>query len=154
HVNLEARAGRIEGLSLGRMRALARLIGDPQETYPVIHLTGTNGKGSTALMITALLAEQGLTVGTYSSPHIERINERISRNGAPCDDQDRPAPRADPERLEPLLPERNSYFELLTAAGLRWFSDVGVDAAVVEVGLLGRYDATNVCDGVVAVITN
>src|SRR5258707_590033 len=77
HVNLEAqaRAGKVEGLSLERMRTLVEALGDPQTAFPVIHLTGTNGKGSTARMITALLAESGLTVGTYTSPHLERINE-------------------------------------------------------------------------------
>jgi dihydrofolate synthase/folylpolyglutamate synthase len=154
HINLEATAGRIEGLSLERMRRLVELLGDPQESYPVIHITGTNGKGSAARMITGLLAESGLTVGTYTSPHLQRINERIARNAEPIDDEDLAALLADLERLEPVLGGGNSYFELLTAAALRWFADIAVDVAVVEVGLLGRYDATNVCDGTVAVVTN
>src|SRR5581483_4971525 len=107
--------------------------------YPVIHLTGTNGKGSTARMITELLVESGLTVGTYTSPHLERINERIARNGEPIPDDDLADLLADLERLEPLTGADNSYFELMTAAGLKWFADVAVDVAVVEVGLLGRY---------------
>ena len=154
HVNLEATAGKVEGLSLERMRALVDALGDPQTSYPVIHLTGTNGKGSTARMITALLAESGLTVGTYTSPHLERVNERISRNNEPIDDEDLADLLADLERLEPVVGVTNSYFELLTAAALKWFADIAVDVAVVEVGLLGRYDATNVCDGLVAVVTN
>ena len=154
HVNLEATAGKVEGLSLERMRTLVDALGDPQSTYPVIHLTGTNGKGSTARMITALLVESGLTVGTYTSPHLERINERISRNNEPIDDEDLGDLLADLERLEPALDVTNSYFELITAAALKWFADIAVDVAVVEVGLLGRYDATNVCDGLVAVVTN
>jgi dihydrofolate synthase/folylpolyglutamate synthase len=105
-------------------------------------------------MITSLLVESGLTVGTYTSPHLERINERISRNGEPIDDDELAAQLADLRGLEPVVGTTNSYFELLTAAGLKWFADVAVDVAVVEVGLLGRYDATNVCDGVVAVVTN
>ena len=154
HINLEARAGRIEGLSLERMRRLVDVLGDPQKAYPVIHLTGTNGKGSTARLITALLVEAGLTVGTYTSPHLQRINERISRCGEPISDDELADVLSDLEQLEPLVGEKCSYFELLTAAGLRWFADVAVDVAVVEVGLLGRYDATNVCDGTVAVVTN
>jgi len=154
HINLEARAGRIEGLSLDRMRSLVDVLGDPQKAYPVIHLTGTNGKGSTARLVTALLVEAGLTVGTYTSPHLQRINERIARCGEPIADDELAEVLSDLQQLEPLVGDTCSYFELLTAAGLRWFADVAVDVAVVEVGLLGRYDATNVCDGTVAVITN
>ena len=70
HINLEAKAGLIHGLSLDHMRSLVGVIGDPQDSFRVIHVTGTNGKGSTARMITALLVEHGLSVGTYSSPHL------------------------------------------------------------------------------------
>ena len=154
HINLEAAAGRIEGLSLERMQRLVEVLGDPQEAFPVIHVTGTNGKGSTARMITGLLAEAGLTVGTYASPHLQRINERISRNGEPIDDEELAQLFADLERLEPVIGVENSYFELVTGAALRWFADIAVDVGVIEVGLLGRYDATNVCDAAIAVITN
>jgi dihydrofolate synthase/folylpolyglutamate synthase len=154
HINLEARAGNIQGLSLDRMRVLVDVLGDPQKAYPVIHLTGTNGKGSTARLITALLVEGGLNVGTYTSPHLQRINERISRCGEPISDDDLAEVLSDLRQFEPLVGEECSYFELLTAAALRWFADVAVDVAVVEVGLLGRFDATNVCDATVAVVTN
>src|SRR4051794_900821 len=154
HINLEAVAGKVEGVSLDRMRRLVGILGDPQDTYPVIHLTGTNGKGSTARLITALLVESGLTVGTYTSPHLQRINERMSRNGEPIADDELAEVLDHLAGVEPFVGETCSYFELLTAAALRWFGDVAVDVAVVEVGLLGRYDATNVCDAAVAVITN
>jgi dihydrofolate synthase/folylpolyglutamate synthase len=160
HVNYEAvgggppRAGSTGGLSLERMQALVGVLGDPQTSYPVIHITGTNGKGSTARMTTALLAETGLSVGTYSSPHLHRLNERIARNGVPIDDDELAAVLADVRALAPLSGVEPSWFELVTAAAFRWFSDVAVDVAVVEVGLLGRWDATNVADGQVAVVTN
>src|SRR6185436_13558893 len=95
-----------------------------------------------------------LAVGTYTSPHLERINERISRNGEPITDDALAALLTDLAGLESLLDRQPSYFELLTAAAFRWFSDEAVAAAVVEVGLLGRWDSTNVVDGVVAVLTN
>ena len=130
------------------------MLDEPQRHYPVIHVTGTNGKGSTAKIATALLAEAGLTVGTYSSPHLRRLNERITRNGEPIADDDLADVLTDLQRLAPLAGVEPSWFELVTAAAFRWFADVAVDVAVVEVGMLGRYDATNVADGAVAVVTN
>ena len=157
HIDLEktkAIAGATHGLSLDKMRALCDVLGDPQHDYPVVHLTGTNGKGSTARITSAILTTAGLTTGTYSSPHLERINERIARDGEPIADADLATALTDLSALEHLVDARPSYFELLTAAGFRWFSEVAVDAAVVEVGLLGRWDATNVVDARVAVLTN
>jgi len=140
--------------TLDRMRELAHLLGDPQLTFPSVHVTGTNGKGSTAAMTTALLGAMGLSVGTYTSPNLSRVNERLARNGEPIDDDDFAAVLSALALLEPSLSERPTRFELLTAAALRWFSDEAVDAAVVEVGLGGTWDSTNVVDGLVAVITN
>ena len=136
------------------MRELCSVLGDPQDQQPTIHLTGTNGKGSVARMVTALLGAHDLPVGTYTSPHLERINERISRAGEPISDDALAAVLTDLAAIEGLLDFQPSYFELLTAAAFRWFSDEAVSAAVVEVGLLGRWDATNVVDGIVAVLTN
>ncbi len=119
-----------------------------------MHITGTNGKGSTAQIATRLLEAHGLTVGTYTSPHLQRINERIAVNGEPIADDDlAEAIRAiaDAEALAGVEP---SYFEILTAAAYRWFADIAVDVVVAEVGLLGRWDATNVADGQVAIVTN
>src|SRR3954470_20028986 len=129
-------------------------MGDPQHTAPVVHITGTNGKGSTAQMITRLLMAQGLQVGTYTSPHLERINERIARDGVPIDDESFAEQIAAIADLEGLIGVRPTYFETCTAAAFRWFADTAVDVAVVEVGLLGKWDATNVVHGQVAVITN
>ena len=154
HINLEATAGAIHGLSLDQMRGLIGVLGDPQEAFKVIHVTGTNGKGSTSRMISSLLVESGLSVGTYSSPHLQRINERIAWNGEPIGDDRFAAVMTELARLAPLAGIEPSYFELLTAGALSWFAEIAVDVAVIEVGLLGRYDATNVCDADVAVITN
>lgn len=156
HANLELDpAPRAAAMRLDRIRHVTEFMGDPQQAQPVIHLTGTNGKGSTARMTTALLAAHGLSVGTYTSPHLERVNERVTRNGLPIDDDDFADVVGGVAALEPLLGgERLTYFEILTAAAFRWFVDVAVDVAVVEVGLGGRYDATNVADGRVAVVTN
>jgi dihydrofolate synthase/folylpolyglutamate synthase len=154
HTNLEATAGRAEGLSLERMERLVEVLGDPHRAYPVIHITGTNGKGSTARMVTELLVASGLSVGTYTSPHLEAINERISRNGEPIDDDELGAAIGSVAAVEEVAGITPSYFEILTAAAFTWFADVAVDVAVIEVGMLGRYDATNVADGIVAVLTN
>ena len=154
HQNLEASAGKIEGLSLDHMQALVGVLGDPHRAFPVIHITGTNGKGSVARMITALLVESGLSVGTYTSPHLESLNERIAWNGEPIDDDALAEAITDVATIEPLSGVTPSWFELVTAAALAYFALVAVDVAVIEVGLLGRFDATNVVDADVAVITN
>ncbi|MBK9181021.1 MAG: bifunctional folylpolyglutamate synthase/dihydrofolate synthase [Acidimicrobiales bacterium] len=154
HVNLEAATGRVAPPSLDRMRRLVDLLGDPQLAVPVIHLTGTNGKGSTGRILSRLLEAHGLSVGLYSSPHLERVNERIARNGEPIADDDLVAAIGAVALVEPLAGVRPTYFEILTAAGFWWFAEAPVDVAVLEVGLLGRWDATNVADGRVAVVTN
>jgi dihydrofolate synthase/folylpolyglutamate synthase len=155
HINFEQNMPtRREVPTLDRMRELMRILGDPQSAYPSIHLTGTNGKGSTAAMATALLGSMGLSVGTYTSPNLSRVNERIARNGEPIDDDAFREVLETLARVEPLVGEPLTRFELLTAAGLMWFADEAVDVAVVEVGLGGRWDCTNVVDATVAVITN
>lgn len=140
--------------SLDRMRALAALLGDPHTAYPVIHITGTNGKGSTAAMTSALLGAMGLSVGTYTSPNLSRVNERIARNGAPIDDEAFSDLLDSLARVESLMDEPPTRFELLTAAALLWFADEAVDVAVVEVGLGGTWDCTNIVHAAVSVITN
>lgn len=158
HINLEATAGKITGLSLDHMRDLAKLLGDPQRNYPAVHITGTNGKGSTAYLLTRLLAEHGLKVGTYASPHVSSIHERISINTEPIGDADLlgllKTLRLTEEHWMEEGGERFSWFELVTAAAFMWFMDEAVDVAVVEVGKLGRYDATNILDAELAVVTN
>ena len=159
HVNLEATAGDTDGLSLAPMRELLAALGDPQADYPAVHITGTNGKGSVAALTAALAGAWGMSVGVYSSPHVERINERMTVGGDPIGDLELAELLGHLRLVENHLASQRasalpSWFELVTAAALRWFADSAVDLAVVEVGKLGRYDATNVVDSRVAVITN
>ena len=153
HSNYDT-TGRIISPTTARIERLMALMGDPQRPHPVIHITGTNGKGSTAQMITRLLMAQGLTVGTYTSPHLERVNERITRNGEPISDEElaeqivgHRRPRGAGRRAAELLRDRHRGRLPLVRRRRR-------RRAVVEVGLLGRWDATNVVDGQVAVVTN
>jgi len=155
HINFELlMPSRLGAPTLYRMEALCRLLGDPEKACPVIHITGTNGKGSTARILTELLMANGLTVGTYTSPNLARVNERLTRDNEPIDDDDLAEVLGALALIEPLLPEPLTRFEILTAAAFRWFADSPVDVAVVEVGLGGRWDATNVVEPEVAVITN
>ena len=146
--------GRVESPTIDRISRILEVLGDPQFAYPVIHITGTNGKGSTTQMVTRLLMAHGLTVGTYTSPHLERLNERISRNAEPISDDDFVEQITALAEVELVAGVRPTYFELVTAAAFRWFADVAVDVAVIEVGMLGRWDATNVVRSQVAVLTN
>jgi dihydrofolate synthase/folylpolyglutamate synthase len=148
------KTGRVDSPSVEPIRQLCAAMGDPHLAYPVIHVTGTNGKGSTVQMISRLLMAKGLTVGTYTSPHLERINERIRRDGESISDEEFGEQIAGIADLELITGVRPTYFEAVTAAAFRWFADVAVDVAVVEVGMLGRWDATNIVNSQVAVVTN
>jgi dihydrofolate synthase / folylpolyglutamate synthase len=155
HVNLEVDpSAHAAGKRLDRVARLVELMGDPQRAYPVVHLTGTNGKGSTARILTSLLVAKGLSVGTYTSPHLERFNERMAWNGEPISDAAFVELIEAVAGVESVMEEAPTVFEILTAGAYRWFADIAVDVAVVEVGLGGRWDATNVADGRVAVVTN
>jgi dihydrofolate synthase / folylpolyglutamate synthase len=142
--------------SLDRIEAFTELLGDPQKTYPVIHLTGTNGKTSTSRMIDTLLRALNLRTGRFTSPHVETMHERISIDGEPLTDEQ--FVRAfndvaaythlvDAEQEHPL-----SFFEAIVGMAFSAFADAPVDVAVVEVGMGGSWDATNVADGTVAVV--
>lgn len=150
------RSGDSGDLGTDTVRAVLQLLGDPQGDYPAIHITGTNGKGSTAMLTTRILAEHGLSVGTYASPHLHAVNERIRFNDKPISDEELAEAleitKAVVDTLDPEIAP--SWFELVTATALRAFSDQAVDVAVVEVGALGRHDATNVVHSEVAVVTN
>jgi dihydrofolate synthase/folylpolyglutamate synthase len=155
HIDFESKMPSRRALpTLDRMRALMTVLGDPQESIPSVHVTGTNGKGSTSAMVTALMMAQGLNVGTYTSPNLERVSERLAYNGEPIDDESFVGVLSELASLEPMLQERPTRFELLTAAAWSWFADNAVDAMVIEVGLGGAWDSTNVMHGDVAVLTN
>jgi len=149
------RAGRIEGLSLDNMRSVMALLADPQDSFPVIHVTGTNGKGSTVAMIGSLLGAMGLRVGTYTSPHLQSINERIRVGGESISDEDLAAAITGvAAAAESTEGTHLTWFETMTAAAFAGFANEAVDVAVLEVGMLGRFDATNVAHGKIAVVTN
>jgi dihydrofolate synthase/folylpolyglutamate synthase len=138
-----------EGFGTERMRELLCELGDPQERFPAIHVVGTNGKSTTTRLTEALLLDAGLSVGAYLSPHVRSWSERIRIGGDEADfDAAIGAVRA---AAEPL---GATQFETLTAAALLAFAEAGVDVAVVEAGLGGRHDATNVLRTRVVVLTS
>lgn len=146
--------------SLDRIRAVMELLGDPQRTFPVVHLTGTNGKTTTARVIEGLLREMGLRTGRFTSPHLHTMRERIALDGRSISEE------AFLDAYEEVLPfiemvdaqsigsggPLMTYFEVLVAVAYAAFADAPVDVAVVEVGMGGAWDATNVVDAPVSVI--
>ncbi|MFN0284057.1 MAG: bifunctional folylpolyglutamate synthase/dihydrofolate synthase [Kineosporiaceae bacterium] len=147
--------------SLDRIAAVCELLGDPQKAFRVVHLTGTNGKTSTTRMVERVLREHGLRTGRFVSPHLTDVRERIALDGEPL------PPERFVEVYEEVLPyvdlvdtrsaerdePRMTFFEVLVAMAYAAFADAPVDVAVVEVGMGGAWDATNVADGEVAVVT-
>jgi len=142
--------------SLDRIRAFTELLGDPQTSYPVLHLTGTNGKTSTSRMIDTLLRALDLRTGRFTSPHLEKISERICVDGTPLDDEAFVRAFNDVAPYTHLVDDSEpfplSFFETVVGMAYAAFADAPVDVAVVEVGLGGSWDSTNVVDGVVAVV--
>ena len=142
--------------TLDRITALMEVLGDPQNSYKIVHIAGTNGKTSTARMTEALLRERNLRVGRYTSPHLQSMRERIVIDGEPLSEE------RFAEVYEDIAPYlemidarvgRLSFFEVLTGMAFAAFADAPVDVAVIETGMGGTWDATNVADGTVAVIT-
>src|SRR4051794_18565486 len=142
---------------LDRITDLLDMLGSPQRGYPSIHITGTNGKTTTARMVDTLLREFGVRTGRYTSPHLESVTERIALDGQPLDADRFAAAYDDVAPFAELVDARHddplTFFELLTAMAFAAFADAPVEAAVVEVGLGGRWDATNVVHAPVAVVT-
>lgn len=159
HVNLETGVGFTTGRQRGaptldRIRELIALLGTPQLEYPAVHITGTNGKGSTARMMAALFDATGRSTGLTTSPHLERVNERIVWNDESIPDDELARILSQIAGVEEFLTESPSYFEIMIAAAFTYFADVAVDVAVVEVGMGGTWDATNVLDAPITVVTN
>ena len=147
-------------LDLDRMNLMLDVLGHPEQSFRVIHVTGTNGKGSTARMAEAICRAYGMRTGLYTSPHLERINERIAIDGQSLSDDDfvdtwdqvKDLVDLVDMRMEALGKPRMSFFEVLTAMAIWKFADAPVDVAVVEVGMGGAWDATNVLDADAAII--
>ena len=143
---------------LDRIEGLLDYMGRPHEGYPIIHVAGTNGKTSTSRFATLLLVAHGLNTGTYISPHLQKVEERLSINGRYASEGEFALAISDvaafAELREKAGEEANTYFELITAAAFALFADKAVNAAVLEVGLGGRLDATNVVDAEVCVLTS
>jgi dihydrofolate synthase / folylpolyglutamate synthase len=147
-------SGRLAAPTTERMRQILDALGDPQREYPAVHVTGTNGKGSTSHMTARLLTAAGLRTGLYTSPHLLDVSERIRTQGDPIDQAAFDDALAEVQRACRRRSVTPSWFEALTATALLAFARGRIDVAVVEVGMLGRWDATNVIDAGVAVVTN
>jgi dihydrofolate synthase/folylpolyglutamate synthase len=153
-VNYEHKTPLAGDFKLDRMRTLMRLLGNPQDRLRIVHVAGSKGKGSTSAMLAAILQHAGYRTGLFTSPHLVHVEERIQVDGAPITsaemvfvlDEVRTTVHA--EKLEP------TFFEIATAAGFLHFVRRHVDIAILEVGLGGRLDSTNVCHPLVAVITS
>lgn len=142
---------------LGRMQQAVKLLGAPHEAVPMIHVTGTNGKGSTIAFMRQLFQQHGLKVGTFTSPHIVSMHDRICINGQPISEQDLIRLGQSIQAMESQLLETHdqlSYFEIITLLAFLYFHEQKVDLALIEVGIGGLLDTTNVITGEVAVITS
>src|SRR5271156_4287784 len=145
---------------LAHMRVLLSALNHPERRFPGVLIAGTNGKGSTAATLASILRASGLRTGLYTSPHLVRINERIRVNGEEISDDDFAALQGEVDRVAEKLIERGelpwhpSFFEMMTAIAFEYFARERVDLAVLEVGMGGRLDATNVVEPRVSVITD
>jgi dihydrofolate synthase/folylpolyglutamate synthase len=152
HIRLGGKPG------LDRMNDLLDHMGRPHEGYPIIHVAGTNGKTSTSRLATLILVSHGLTTGTHTSPHLQKVEERLAINGRSATADEFALAMSDVAAFADVREGRgsepNTYFELTTASAFAFFADQAVNAAVIEVGLGGRLDATNVVDAEVCVVTS
>lgn len=147
---LEARQETRIELGLGRVRAVLKRLGDPQEKVPCFHVAGTNGKGSTCAILASVLRASGRKVGLYISPHLISVRERISINGDPI--PEKAFARLLSQSLRADKGSRLTYFEILTAVAFLWFAEKKCDVSILETGLGGRLDATNVVTSPLAAI--
>ena len=158
-INYEVRAAQPEDMKLERMRALLRLLGDPHDRVRLVHVTGTKGKGSTAAMIANVVRAAGYRVGLFTSPHLSHVEERVQVDGVPITPAELAARMAEIAAAVAVLERGDgnpgiTFFEIGTALGFLHFCRRRTDFAVVEVGLGGRFDSTNVCTPLVSVITS
>ena len=154
---LHSRIGLNFRSGLGRMQRAVDLLGNPEQSYPIIHVTGTNGKGSTIAFMRELFARHGKKVGTFTSPHIISIHDRICINGEPISDEDFIRLADQVKAMEQRLLETNnqlSFFELLTLIALLYFREQEVELVLLEVGIGGLLDTTNIVTGEIAIITS
>lgn len=154
---LHSRIGLNFRSGLGRMQRAVDLLGNPEQTYPIIHVTGTNGKGSTIAFMRELFVSHGKKVGTFTSPHIVSIHDRICINAQPISDDDFIRLAEQVKTMEQRLLETHdqlSFFELLTLIALLYFKEQEVDLVLLEVGIGGLLDTTNVVTGEIAIITS
>jgi dihydrofolate synthase/folylpolyglutamate synthase len=156
----ELKPGSSHKFNLAHMRALCQALGNPQESFPSVLIAGTNGKGSTAATVASIMQASGYRVGLYTSPHLVRVNERICLNGQSIPDEDfaeafdRVAACAARLVTASALPHPPSFFETVTAIAFGFFAASKVEIAILEVGLGGRLDATNVVEPILSVITD
>ena len=154
---LDSRIGLNFRTGLGRMEQAIRLLGHPEKAYPTIHVTGTNGKGSTVAFLQNLFDQHQKKVGTFTSPHMETVHDRICLNGQPISESDFSRLGEQVRKMEQnaLLPQDQlSYFEIISLMAFLYFKEQEVDLALIEVGIGGLLDTTNVVTGELAVITS
>jgi dihydrofolate synthase/folylpolyglutamate synthase len=159
HINYEQRTPQPGDLKLDRMRALLHLLGDPQERLRILHVAGSKGKGSTAAMLAHVLQTAGYRTGLFTSPHLCRVEERVQVEGGPIAPGELAALMGEVQQAVAVLERRSppapvTFFEIVTALGFLHFVRRRVEVAVVEVGLGGRFDSTNVCRPLVSAITS
>jgi dihydrofolate synthase/folylpolyglutamate synthase len=155
-INYEVRSPAPDDLKLDRMRSLLTRLGQPQRRYPILHVAGTKGKGSTSAMLAAVLRAAGFRVGLFTSPHLRCVEERIQVDGVPISTPELTTLLDEVRRVTAVRPgfAGLTFFEVATAVGFLHFARRRCDVAVVEVGLGGRFDSTNVCEPEVALITS
>jgi dihydrofolate synthase/folylpolyglutamate synthase len=159
HINYEQRSPQAADLKLERMFALLDRLGNPHDALRIVHVAGSKGKGSTAAMIASILGQAGYRTGLFTSPHLCRVAERIQVEGTPISDPDLTSVLNEVYPAVRWLDAHGkagavTFFEVATALGFLYFVRRGVDVAVVEVGLGGRFDSTNVCQPLVSLITS
>ena len=153
-VNYERKSPQPGDLKLDRMRALLRCLGDPHEKLRTVHVAGSKGKGSTSAMLAAILQQAGYRTGLFTSPHLVRVEERVQVDGVPVTRDELAALMTDVRAAVEAGRLAPTFFEVATALGFLHFVRRRVGVAVIEVGLGGRLDSTNVCRPLVAIITS